>query len=505
MNGSKIHLQNLKQIFLEAVKAVRPSNLLSVKNNFNFQPTQIGEHLCIKVDGKLWNIENKRCHVVGFGKAVLGMAVHLEKTLCQHLVSGILSIPKGAREQCQSQADMQLSSDTVFRVYEGAEHNQPDETALQAALEIKHLATSLGQDDILRWFSFIANASSTCGFKGENVILELSNRGASIQELNSVRTALSDIKGGRLLLAASRAHAVISLIISDIVGDPIELIASGPTCSKTVAKHPTHKEILKRYSLWNSLRKDLRKMLTETPVFISQEIKNNHVYIIGDNRVATGAAKLQAIIFNYTPCVISTTVQGNLDTVVEQYCDILKGLYQLNANIITQAEFKKKFPYDEEHFRKLLITLKVSGTRGKPLLLIAGGEPTVKVKGSGLGGRNQELSLRLSKIFFEDPQLRNVFFLSAGTDGIDGPTDAAGAVGCHHVIQDFLDQNNNDLEKLQTYLEENDSYNFYKNLNNREYQIITGHTGTNVMDLHFLLLSDIENNLHTCLVVHIIS
>uniref|UniRef100_A0A1A9UIZ1 MOFRL domain-containing protein n=1 Tax=Glossina austeni TaxID=7395 RepID=A0A1A9UIZ1_GLOAU len=67
-----------------------------------------------------------------------------------------------------------------------------------------------------------------------------------------------------------------------------------------------------------------------------------------------------------------------------------------------------------------------------------------RVKGSGLGGRNQELSLRLSKIFFEDPQLKNVFFLSAGTDGIDGPTDAAGAVGCHHVIQDFLDQNNNE-------------------------------------------------------------
>uniref|UniRef100_D3TQA8 Glycerate kinase n=1 Tax=Glossina morsitans morsitans TaxID=37546 RepID=D3TQA8_GLOMM len=497
MNGSKIHLQNLKQIFLEAVKAVRPSNLLSVKNNYNFQPTQIGEHLCIKVDGKLWNIENKRCHVVGFGKAVLGMAVHLEKTLYQHLVSGILSIPKGAREQCQSQADMQLSSDTVFRVYEGAEHNQPDETALQAALEIKHLATSLGQDDIL--FVLISGGGSALLpmprrpldlKKKMSLILELSNRGASIQELNIVRIALSDIKGGRLALAASRAHAVISLIISDIVGDSTELIASGPTWSKAISKHPKPKEILRRYSLWDSLGKDLRKMLTETPVFISQEMENNHIHIIGDNRVATVAAKIEAIIFNYTPCVISTSVQGNLDIVVEQYCDILKGLYQFNANIITEAEFKKIFPYGKDHFRKLLITLKVSGARGKPLLLIAGAEPTVKVKGRGLGGRNQELSLRLSKIFFEDPQLKNIFFLSAGTDGIDGPTDAAGALGCHHVIQDFLDQNNNDLEKLQTYLEENDSYNFYKNLNNGEYQIITGHTGTNVMDLHFLLLSD---------------
>uniref|UniRef100_A0A1A9UL39 MOFRL domain-containing protein n=1 Tax=Glossina austeni TaxID=7395 RepID=A0A1A9UL39_GLOAU len=120
--------------------------------------------------------------------------------------------------------------------------------------------------------------------------------------------------------------------------------------------------------------------------------------------------------------------------------------------------------------------------------------PTVKVKGSGLGGRNQELSLRLSKIFFEDPQLKNVFFLSAGTDGIDGPTDAAGAIGCHHVIQDFLDQNDNDLEKLQTYLEENDSYNFYKNLNNREYQIIYTFLlflFIYYLFIHFLLLSDV--------------
>uniref|UniRef100_A0A1A9VUJ8 MOFRL-associated domain-containing protein n=1 Tax=Glossina austeni TaxID=7395 RepID=A0A1A9VUJ8_GLOAU len=102
---------------------------------------------------------------------------------------------------------MQLSSDTVFRVYEGAEHNQPDETALQAALEIKHLATSLGQDDIL--FVLISGGcSALLPMEKMSLILELSNRGASIQELNSVRIALSDIKGGRLLLAASRAHAV---------------------------------------------------------------------------------------------------------------------------------------------------------------------------------------------------------------------------------------------------------------------------------------------------------
>uniref|UniRef100_A0A1A9VZW2 Glycerate kinase n=1 Tax=Glossina brevipalpis TaxID=37001 RepID=A0A1A9VZW2_9MUSC len=492
-----MHLNNLKNIFLEAVDAVRPSHLLSVKNNFNLQPTQSGENLFIKIDGNLWNIANKRCHVVGFGKAVLGMAVQLEKALYQHIETGILSIPKGSRDQFQDQADMQLSSDTIFRIYEGAEHNQPDETALQAAVEIKHLAKSLDQDDIL--FVLISGGGSALLpmprppinlEEKMSLIRDLSKRGASIQELNIVRIALSDIKGGRLALAASQAHAVISFIISDIVGDSIDLIASGPTWPGSIsAKYPKPNEILKRYLLWDNLEKNLQKMLSQAPTKAFKGIKNNHIHIIGDNHIATVAAKLQAIIFNYNPCIISTTIQGSLEDLVDQYCHFLKSIYDFQENIITPEELKKTFPLDDETFKKLLICLKLTETRKKPLLLITAGEPTVK--GNGLGGRNQELSLRLSKRFFEDPQLRDVYFLSAGTDGIDGPTDAAGAIGCYEVVQDFLDEGGNDLEKLQTYLEENDSYNFYKKLSDSEYQIFTGHTGTNVMDLHLLLLCKI--------------
>lgn len=108
--------------------------------------------------------------------------------------------------------------------------------------------------------------------------------------------------------------------------------------------------------------------------------------------------------------------------------------------------------------------------------------------GSGSGGRNQELALRLSREFYNQKRLKNVCFLSAGTDGIDGPTTAAGALASSEVIEEFLSENSNGLEALQSSIDNNDSFSFYKNLSGGKYHIITGHTGTNVMDLHLYLL-----------------
>lgn len=109
--------------------------------------------------------------------------------------------------------------------------------------------------------------------------------------------------------------------------------------------------------------------------------------------------------------------------------------------------------------------------------------------GNGLGGRNQELALRLSLKFHSDPELREIaYFLSAGTDGIDGPTPAAGAIGCSSVIDEFL-KSNAQSEAPFSYVINNDSYHFYSNLTNSNvYHIISGHTGTNVMDIHLLLI-----------------
>lgn len=111
-----------------------------------------------------------------------------------------------------------------------------------------------------------------------------------------------------------------------------------------------------------------------------------------------------------------------------------------------------------------------------------------QVSGSGLGGRNQELALRLSLEFHREERLRKVCFLSAGTDGIDGPTNAAGALACSEVVQDFLDSKSKEIADLKAFMENNDSYNFYKQLKQGDYHVITGHTGTNVMDLHLFLL-----------------
>lgn len=112
----------------------------------------------------------------------------------------------------------------------------------------------------------------------------------------------------------------------------------------------------------------------------------------------------------------------------------------------------------------------------------------MQVSGSGVGGRNQELALRLTREFYQQRQLNNVCFLSAGTDGIDGPCTAAGALGSAQVARAFLTTGGKTLEDFNKFINNNDSFNFYKNLNKGDYHIVTGHTGTNVMDLQFLLV-----------------
>ncbi|XP_013112215.2 glycerate kinase [Stomoxys calcitrans] len=490
------HLQNLKNVFLKSVESVQPHNLLSSANNYNLVPRPLGDgkKLCIQLQGKCVDISDKRCHAVGFGKAVLGMAVQLEAALGDALQQGILSIPKGSRHQFQHHKNMCLKTDTVFKVYEGAENNQPDDIALQAAMDIKNLAKTLTKNDIL--FVLISGGGSALLplpkeplklTEKMQLIKSLSNKGASIQEMNQVRIALSSIKGGQLAAAASQASAVISFVISDIVGDPVDLIASGPTWV-AASRQTTPQEILEKYKLWNDLPQHIKMVIHKGDTNENQQLLNNTIYVVGDNRVATSMAVSEAINCNYNPFIASTTMQGDVGALVEAYCDFLKAIYEFQNGVIEEFELSKRFPFDSRIFQHFLKTLLMCQKTKKPLLLITAGEPTVKVTGTGLGGRNQQLALLLSLEFHRHELLRNVCFLSAGTDGIDGPTTAAGALACSEVVDDFLKQNSNDYKALQSFVDNNDSFNFYKQLNGGDYHVITGHTGTNVMDMHLFLL-----------------
>lgn len=379
------HIKHLKQIYLKSIEAVKPKNLLSIENNYNLQPRLEDGKIFVQLQGKKLDITNKKCHVVGFGKAVLGMAVQLESSLGSFLHRGILSIPKGTRQQFAGVKEMLLSAETKIEIYEGAENNQPDKNALQAAKEIKQVAESMTQEDVL--FVLISGGGSALlplpkpPLRLEEKMLlikKLSNSGASIKEMNTVRIALSAIKGGQLALAAAQAHAIISFVISDIVGDPIDLIASGPTCCLQT-KHLNAIDILKKYNLYTEIEDHIKVILQTESEIAAQPLKNNFIYVVGDNRVATAAAVREALELNYNPFIASTTIQGEVFSLTAMYCDFLNSIYDFKEGLIQEQELCTKFPFDSRIFQHFFKTLLMCEKSRKPLLLIMAGEPTVKV------------------------------------------------------------------------------------------------------------------------------
>jgi glycerate 2-kinase len=180
--------------------------------------------------------------------------------------------------------------------------------------------------------------------------------------------------------------------------------------------------------------------------------------LIGNNLTALKAAAFKAQELGYTPVIISDSVSGDVKKVSEFYINLSK------AKDLCCAMSKADFP--------LLPLLELSHS-SQPVVFIAGGEPTVVVRGNGKGGRNQELALRVGRSL---PP--GACFLSAGTDGLDGPTDAAGAVFDADSQQSGLDE----------YLANNDSYSFLERVGGGRDFVKTGHTGTNVMDVHLLIM-----------------
>ena len=276
--------------------------------------------------------------------------------------------------------------------------------------------------------------------------------GANITEMNCIRKHLSKVKGGLLAKAASPAR-VVSLILSDVIGDPIDVIASGPT-----APDPTTfadaLSIIEKYNIEYQVPKQIYRFLQEGQENKRQEtlkesdevlLRTNNL-IIGTNKLALKTAKEKAESLSYNTQIVTNKLDDDVANV---------------ANYIV----KTCMTYKEEN-------------RDKNRCLLFAGEPTVKVKGKGLGGRNQHLALITANLLKELP---GITILSGGTDGTDGPTDAAGA------IADFSTSKNaaNLGMDIEQYIDNCDSYNFFKKEGGL---IITGPTQTNVMDLIIALI-----------------
>jgi glycerate 2-kinase len=279
--------------------------------------------------------------------------------------------------------------------------------------------------------------------------------GATIQETNAVRKHISKLKGGRFAKLVAPAH-LVSLILSDVVGDSLEAIASGPTVGDATT-YADCLEIVQRYdlrekipdSVVNLLGRGAQGAVDETPKpsdAVFQKVQN---VVIGSNQTALKAAKLQAEVLGYHTQILSSSIEGESRAVARSHSALVKEI------ALTDKPVRR------------------------PACVISGGETTVTVRGDGLGGRNQEFALAAA---IQIDGLDGAVVLSAGTDGTDGVTDAAGGVVDGSTIQRGRARG---LDAA-AFLTRNDSYHFLKATKDL---LITGPTFTNVMDLQVMLVT----------------
>ncbi len=435
-------VENVLQVALEAVNpysAVQRAlslqgNLLSI-NHYHVDLSSI-----------------RHIYAIAFGKAASPMLQACADILGSHLSQALL-ITKSGHVQ-QANAIPQLD------VYEAA-HPIPDERSMNAAYAVRRLLDQTQPNDLVLFLiSGGGSALLTCPTEGitltdlQLLTDQLLKCGASIHQLNTLRKHLDEVKGGGLAAWAYPAHSV-SLILSDVVGNPLDVIASGPT----VADPTTFQDalnILSQFDLTDKIPPNILQHLRYGALeIIPETLKPNdprlsavHNFIIASNEHAARAACSQAQKEGFNSLLLTTYVQGEA-----------RYVGSFLAAIARQINFS-----DEP--------------QSKPACIVIGGETTVTVRGDGLGGRNQELALGAVK---ELAGLKNTLLLTLATDGGDGPTEAAGAV----ISGDTLTRAKALSLNCEDFLQRNDSYHFFASL---EDLIITGPTFTNVNDLAFLFV-----------------
>ena len=262
----------------------------------------------------------------------------------------------------------------------------------------------------------------------------------------------------------------MSLILSDVIGNPLDIIASGPTYPMKDDASGSEEclDIINRLKVMSLVPQTVLQYLKSQvgkPRLVRSVNVENHV--IGSNRIAVDACVVKAKELGYHPIVLSTEVTGEAADVGRDFA--------LLASYILRNQYPTKNL--ETVFSRIRF----------PVCVIAGGETTVQVKGDGIGGRNQELALSASmhmKTALSKEERERCLLLSGGTDGQDGPTSAAGALGCSDVVERAEDMR----LSCADYLKKNDSHTLYKKLCNGDFLLDTGLTGTNVMDVQVLLI-----------------
>jgi glycerate 2-kinase len=433
--------ETAEHIFLAGVKGVLSDKLIN--NLFSLKGSQL------RIGNQGYDLDKiNNVYVIGAGKASASMAHYVENILGKRITDGHIITKYGF--YCRLK---------YLNVTE-AGHPVPDQNSFRATEKVLSIADKASEHDLIICL-FSGGGSSLLTDYPENashndmILLNklLVNCGADIIKINSVRKHLSKIKGGQLARRIYPA-SFITILISDVPGDRIDCIASGPTVPDDSTFADAVK-VLEDYNLINQVPEGLLNYLRdgidgireETPKPDDPLFTDSGVFIAGSNKIALQAAKTEAEKLGYQTFILTDRLFGD----PEGAC---------------------------WWFREMIYKYRNDNTLKKPICLLFGGELTINVTGKGMGGRNQHLALTAA-LRLND--IQGITFLSAGTDGNDGNTEMAGAVvdsETAHYAQSF----NIDPEK---YLGEFDSYNFFKSVGGH---ILTGPTFTNVMDIVVILI-----------------
>ncbi len=436
-----------RTIFAEAVAAVDPFRRLQ-------ESVQIeGDHLKVKADEggeKVFDLHAfKRILVIGTGKASASMAQAIENILGERVTQGVITTKYGH--------GLPLKRIEVNE----AGHPIPDQKGIEGSKKIQRLLKDSGPEDLVI-FLLSGGGSALLPFPAEGITLEekqeatqrLLDCGADIREVNNVRKHISRIKGGWLAKWAYPS-TTLGFILSDVVGDPLEVIASGLTVPDPSTFEDAWK-VLEKYDLVNEIAPSIQKHLLsgkegkseETPKPGDAAFERIHHVLIGSNSIALRAAAKKASSLGFNTLILTSSLVGKAREAARLHAAIAREIISTGNPV------------------------------RKPACIISGGETTVMIKGRGLGGRNQEFALAAA---LDIAGIEKVVLLSGGTDGTDGPTDAAGAIADHTTVKRAQSLGLHP----EAHLKNNNAYPFFKGLGDL---LMTGPTHTNVMDVQVLLV-----------------
>lgn len=440
----KIHRmrQDALRIFQSALAAVDPEE--AVLRHVSL------ERGTLRVGSRQLDLDDFRnVWVMGAGKADAPMARALERILGERITDGVLVVKEGHG----------LALETV-RVHE-ASHPLPDQRGLAGTREVLELARRAGPEDLVLAL-LSGGGSALLVAPAEGISLEdkqevtrlLLACGATIHEINTVRKHLSAVKGGQLARAVYPA-TVVSLILSDVIGDDLDAIASGPTVPDPTTFQQA-RDVLFRYGIWEGVPELVRARLEagaagrirETPKPGDTCFEKSHWEIVGSNLQALEAASEQAGKMGYRTLILGSGIEGETREVARALAAVAKEVVRSGNPVCP------------------------------PACLLGGGETTVTLRGSGKGGRNQEFVLAAAMAL---DGWQDVVVLSGGTDGTDGPTDAAGAIADGTTVTRARRAG----LSPQLHLGNNDAYPFFQALGDL---VLTGPTRTNVMDVQVFLI-----------------